>query len=223
VTAAIIITGDLWQALYPITFNEKVVSIFQYSSQFAVVLGIVFFFFWLTYQMKQLTQTVDYLRRMDDMLPVRKQSALMRMGNRLFEKDQPCVLMLIDTDYFKSINDTYGHDKGDLVLKALVDKISYFRSPQGMIARYGGSTFAVLMTGMTLEVMKEQAEWLRGDIASATVKIDAFLSINVTVSIGVVERMPSHKRFSSMLSRADEALYLAKARGRDQVVILGRI
>ncbi|MBS7527625.1 GGDEF domain-containing protein [Fusibacter paucivorans] len=222
-TVVIIVTSHLWQAIYPVAFDARTVSIFQYTSQFAVLIGIVFFLFWLTDKMKQLTQSVDYLKQMDDSLPVRKQSALMRIGNQLFEKDQHFILMLIDTDHFKSINDTYGHDKGDFVLKALVEKISYFNSPQSMIARYGGSTFAVLMTGTSLEIVKDQAEWLRGDIASAMIKIDEFLSINVTVSIGVAERMPSHTRFSSTLSRADEALYLAKARGRDQVVILGKI
>jgi diguanylate cyclase (GGDEF)-like protein/PAS domain S-box-containing protein len=124
----------------------------------------------------------------------------------------PLSLILLDIDHFKSVNDTFGHDVGDDVLKHLSSIIKSNIRQIDIFARWGGEEFLILSPGTNLAEVKIFAEKLRLAIENAT-----FPTIEkVTVSIGLSE-FDVDDTFSNLFKRADKALYYAKNNGRNQV------
>jgi len=121
------------------------------------------------------------------------------------------VILYLDIDHFKKINDTYGHDKGDEVLKKLGEilKTSFRRSD--IVGRWGGEEFIVILKNSDYDNGIELAERLRKRVEESD-----FNGINVTISIGV-SKFENEKEFEKAIKKADEALYEAKNNGRNQV------
>ena len=136
---------------------------------------------------------------------------LRRYGNRL-------SLMILDVDHFKNINDQYGHAVGDQVLVDLSDTIRSSLRSSDSLTRWGGEEFVILCPNTTLSIVSKLAERLRKKIA--TVNFQQVGSI--TVSFGAAECGPS-ETWEQWLHRADEALYLAKSSGRDQVQVVKKL
>ncbi|HNQ03036.1 MAG TPA: diguanylate cyclase [Thiobacillaceae bacterium] len=132
---------------------------------------------------------------------------------------QALSLLLLDLDYFKQINDTYGQLRGDEVLKSLV-RVCQGLGPVDMdevVARLGGEEFAMLLPGLDQEAARMHAEHIRASIWNTPVTLtDA--AIHITVSIGVVQWHPGES-LAELLNRADQALQLAKCRGRNRVAV----
>lgn len=130
----------------------------------------------------------------------------------------PVALLMFDIDYFKKINDVFGHDSGDVVLKNLVVKLTdaLHKSPH-LLARMGGEEFAVVLPNCSLPKANELALSCLDAIRKLIV-IHSQAQIRFTVSIGLALRLDQEDS-SSWLKRADLALYRAKNNGRDQVVI----
>jgi len=118
---------------------------------------------------------------------------------------------MIDVDHFKKYNDTYGHLEGDLVLKKLGNVLRRCVREQDTVIRFGGEEFSVIMPGSTLEESRVMAERVRKAIAE-----ERFPNQGITVSIGVSSRS-GEDDIDTLLKRADEALYDAKANGRNCV------
>jgi diguanylate cyclase (GGDEF)-like protein len=131
---------------------------------------------------------------------------------------QPLALMVIDVDHFKWINDTHGHAAGDEVLCVLTDALSEQVRRIDVVGRLGGEEFAVVMPGADLVRAEEAAERLRARISGLRVDL-ATGPVRMTVSIGVTECDVWTEQLTDAMSRADEAMYLAKAAGRDRVVM----
>jgi diguanylate cyclase (GGDEF)-like protein/PAS domain S-box-containing protein len=129
---------------------------------------------------------------------------------------QPCAVMMLDIDRFKSINDTYGHDAGDSVLCAMVLACKVGLRTVDMLARWGGEEFLILLPDTGLEAANVIAERLRESVAALQVPVGINASIDFTVSIGVA--VPVNDDLHDLLRRADGALYAAKAGGRNRVV-----
>lgn len=129
-----------------------------------------------------------------------------------------CAAMIIDVDLFKSINDQYGHAVGDAVLREIADTMaSHVREPV-VLGRMGGEEFLVVLPDTLPASALQVAERLREAVAS----IDAtrwFSHRNITISIGVALSRPERDDSSSLLHRADDALYEAKHAGRNRVVL----
>jgi len=125
-------------------------------------------------------------------------------------------LLMVDVDYFKSINDTYGHGVGDEVLRALAGMISDSLREEELVGRLGGEEFAVLLPETGLEGALDAAGRLREQVSRAPVATGQG-DLNVTVSIGVSDWREAEEPVESLLIRADEALYAAKNEGRDRV------
>lgn len=124
------------------------------------------------------------------------------------------VLLMIDVDHFKLINDTYGHLVGDQYLKIVaVSIVDFFRSSD-LIGRFGGEEFMVAVPGVTITEFKEKAEDLRKHISDALFKIGGQV---VTVSIGALYTK-YHQEATTLVEVADDALYEAKETGRNKVV-----
>ena len=132
-------------------------------------------------------------------------------------KKVPYCLAMIDIDFFKKVNDSYGHDAGDQVLKVVA---LYMRKHfgSGLTARLGGEEFAVLIHGLDTDNLYNKLDDFRREISVSTIPV-ADMAISITLSLGVV--FDSHDEFAQQLSEADNALYFAKENGRNQVVISG--
>ena len=135
-----------------------------------------------------------------------------------FDAQQAAVLML-DLDYFKRINDTWGHAAGDAVLRQVGEAINAQIREVDVCSRLGGEEFAVLLTGAAPLAAREFAERLRRRIADITVMHEGN-NIKVTASIGVAALRATDDDADAALMRADRALYGAKEAGRDRVEII---
>ena len=124
-------------------------------------------------------------------------------------------LVLLDVDHFKKINDTYGHQTGDLVLKGLAQQVSTALRDVDTFGRWGGEEFLCLLPNTTYEEAMECAERLRADLANARL-VEAMPDFVVTASFGVVGCCGEDDA-DSVMSRVDAALYEAKAAGRNRV------
>ncbi|AEA96345.1 diguanylate cyclase response regulator [Alteromonas mediterranea] len=123
------------------------------------------------------------------------------------------ALALIDLDFFKSINDTHGHDAGDIVLKAIAALIEFY-FPDEIISRFGGEEFCIYMPSITLENACKRLEDFRKVVEAEVIQLPK-TDIKVTCSIGV---SGTHtQRVDKLLSLADKQLYAAKHDGRNQV------
>lgn len=128
-------------------------------------------------------------------------------------------LILIDIDYFKKINDTYGHVAGDKVLAELSDQLHDLVRIEDVLARYGGEEFAILCPGITIIEALRFAERIRKRIESSTFFYED-MEIAVTVSIGVSCIPTIAANFpTEFLKAADAALYRAKHNGRNRVEV----
>lgn len=131
-------------------------------------------------------------------------------------RGEPCSIAMLDIDHFKKLNDGYGHEVGDRVLKAVAGRLSVMLDGTGhMLARLGGEEFSVLLLGLDASAAAAFCEGLREDIAQMRVVLDDS-ELGVTVSIGVAE-IAEHESFSNYLNAADQLLYLAKGLGRNRV------
>ncbi len=131
-------------------------------------------------------------------------------------------VVFFDLDHFKKINDTYGHDAGDYVLKEVTKLIvtSGLR-PKDVFARYGGEEFVILMGTANADKAREQAEKIR-DLVEKHFFAYENKRIPVTVSMGVAQLDSQTESAQTLLRMADKALYSAKAGGRNRVVVAGR-
>jgi len=131
---------------------------------------------------------------------------------------RPCSLIMTDIDRFKSINDTYGHQAGDVVIQSIAKMMKNFCRPGDLVARYGGEEFAMLCADCDNATGARRAEEVR--LAFSRVRHDALGDRSVTASFGVTEVQPGDTP-ETMLRRADRALMTAKESGRNRVVQLG--
>jgi diguanylate cyclase (GGDEF)-like protein len=127
--------------------------------------------------------------------------------------ERPLSLVLVDVDHFKGINDAHGHDRGDAVLRGVAQKIAATTRQVDFVGRIGGEEFAILLPETALFEAMQFCEKIRATIAS-----DPIASQHVTVSLGVANVPHSYAIDTSELVRAaDQALYRAKANGRNRV------
>jgi len=152
--------------------------------------------------------------------------ALARLGRRY-------TLAILDIDHFKKVNDTYGHDVGDQVLKMVADKLSTVGC--GKVFRYGGEEFAVILPRKKLKEALQKLERMRLAVEDARFILRGEKRpkkklknqpqnsnkqgnvLKVTISIGVAERTAHHESVSDVMKSADQALYRAKKAGRNQI------
>ena len=129
----------------------------------------------------------------------------------------PLCAMMIDIDFFKKVNDTYGHASGDTVLRTVASIIKEHLRESDIPARYGGEEFAVLLPYTHIEEAKIVGERLRKAVENASIPIDK-KNINVTISMGLAEFSPQETG-EDLFKRADSALYEAKESGRNRVCV----
>jgi len=130
--------------------------------------------------------------------------------------EYPVAVAIIDIDHFKRINDTHGHDSGDIAIQATANMLEECLRKSDLLARYGGEEFCMMMEDLTREQVEHVTEKIRHQFESFRLKM-ATDTIGFTVSIGVY--YGDSGSLESMIKIADEALYTAKETGRNKVVI----
>ena len=146
--------------------------------------------------------------------------ALAREIDRVARAGEPALLLALDIDHFKQVNDTQGHASGDLVLKAVAQALLDSVRPMDMVARIGGEEFAIVMPNCAPAFGQAVAERVRRRVEAMPVAIGPSQQIGVSVSIGGAFA-PQWVRSSPALwiERADVQLYRAKAEGRNRVCL----
>jgi two-component system, cell cycle response regulator len=135
---------------------------------------------------------------------------------RIADGAQAAAVLMLDVDFFKNINDTYGHAAGDTVLREVAHRLARNVRSFDLVARYGGEEFVVVMPETTLPIAVMVAERLRNAVADKPVALpERGSEISVTISIGIAIVEDRGDSATASLSRADAALYEAKANGRN--------
>ncbi|WP_019613286.1 GGDEF domain-containing response regulator [Psychromonas ossibalaenae] len=164
---------------------------------------------------------LKYLASRDHLTGLFNRRHFFEDGNRLFEqqkkKQSTMAVALLDIDFFKKVNDNYGHDAGDAVLQQLGKVLQEEFSGKDIAARFGGEEFCFLLCDKTSEQALLELQRLAARIADLTFVLEDDFEFKVTVSIGVFSGREGS--LQSSLSRADKALYQAKENGRNQVIL----
>lgn len=136
--------------------------------------------------------------------------------SKFMKNGESPAIMLFDIDYFKQINDKYGHDKGDEVLQMVVDSVYQATRSSDIIIRWGGDEFVGIFPGLKKDNCSLVGEKILSYISSKRIKGEDDL-INVTLSIGFSYFDKSDLEYMDVIKRADMALYDAKSAGRNCV------
>ncbi len=145
------------------------------------------------------------------------------MALRASRDGSPLSLLMVDFDHFKEINDTYGHQEGDRVLKHASQVIASSVRGHDVVGRYGGEEFAVVLRSEGLEAARKVADRIREHLAGIEVGTEAHPHGPLTASIGIAELQAHRARgIDELIRLADLALYRAKTSGRDTVVVYDR-
>jgi diguanylate cyclase (GGDEF)-like protein len=136
--------------------------------------------------------------------------------------DQPLSLIMLDIDFFKEINDEYGHPIGDIVLKRLTEVLTGGVREGDIVCRYGGEEFAIILPQTDLESARFLAERLREQVHKTEIIPEnvspSQRAVKVTISLGMATSSRSMDTEHLLLNQTDQALYLAKEAGRNRVV-----
>ncbi|MBH5391467.1 GGDEF domain-containing protein [Bradyrhizobium diversitatis] len=171
-------------------------------------------------ELKAAYQRIEELAELDELTGAYNRRCIMRLLDAEIEKSRqastPCAIALIDLDWFKRINDAFGHPVGDEVLRTFAITIFANIRPADSFGRYGGEEFLLLLPGMPGDVAQRMLERLRGIVAD--LDWSAFSpGMRVTISAGVAT-LRDIDTADTFLARADRALYSAKAQGRNSIV-----
>ena len=174
----------------------------------------------------------DYLRdRLEESVELALTDALTGLHNRRYmdthlkalteqarSSGRPLSVLFADVDNFKAINDTYGHDAGDSVLRELAARFRRNTRNIDLACRVGGEEFVIVMPDTGLERACQVGERLRSCIAAEPFQANGDTQLEVTASVGIATLDGPHDSAEGLLKRADQALYVAKRGGRNRVV-----
>ena len=175
--------------------------------------------FRLTRQMERAHKVSTVAAQTDELTGLMNRRAFFENAQLLYtqcrQNQQPLCALMLDMDHFKQVNDTYGHQAGDEVLRQVGGVISSSFRQSDVYGRLGGEEFAVLLPNTSLDTARDIAEQLVRTISNMVVEPVQGL----TVSLGVACSNPQDQDLHSLMNTADKALYRAKAQGRNQVVV----
>ena len=212
--AAFLVTW--WWLGYPFELDASMpTTAYAVASWFIYIFGLSHVTYQFARQVKRQNRELDRLQLTD---------AGVELPNRRFfhahateqiaatrDADAPAVLLLIDVDHFKSINDRHGHGAGDEVLRQIAALLREQAGPGGFPARIGGDEFTLLLPGPLAEA-EATARRLRE--AAAALELPQYPQLRIGLSIGVAQLASHHRSLDDWMGAADRAMYQAKAAGR---------
>ena len=158
---------------------------------------------------------LDRLARLDPLTGVLNRYGLRLLLRSKEIKNDLLSFVMVDLDHFKSVNDRHGHAAGDEVLRHVASTLRQAIEPNGAIARYGGEEFLLVLPDCTLDEAVQMAERVRAE--TSALRAPELSDVKITLSAGVAQRRHGESH-AHAVNRADQALLLAKAQGRDRVV-----
>ena len=170
----------------------------------------------------QRTEALHRLATRDDLTGIANRKEFYRCAQLVWEQFQAdhqiFTFAILDIDHFKSINDTYGHPSGDVVLREFAQAIQRMIRDSDVLGRIGGEEFALLMPDMNLDGAIAALDKVRHHIENLNITLPDSRVVQITVSIGVAESSPEFHDLATMIQQADQFLYAAKRQGRNRVV-----
>ncbi|WP_413164701.1 GGDEF domain-containing protein [Capilliphycus salinus ALCB114379] len=177
-------------------------------------------------ELRQVNQQLKQLSRTDPLTQIANrgyfETYLQQEWQRSIREKYPLSVILLDVDYFKRYNDTYGHPAGDYCLKQIAQSLKKsVQRPADLVARYGGEEFVIILVNTDEKGAVHLAEKIRREIQNLNIPHQASeVSDRVTVSIGISTTIPtSETQPDRLIKQADEALYSAKQQGRDRYIL----
>jgi len=168
----------------------------------------------------ELNDQMQHLASQDDLTRLPNRRSLYGQLRDLWDgwgrTDAPLSCILLDIDYFKKINDQFGHEAGDEALREVATTVRSVTRSGDYCGRFGGEEFLVVCPEASLTDVTQVAERIRAAVEELTIPFGN-LDLAVTVSLGVAQRQPGDDRPEDMINRADQRLYRAKELGRNQV------
>ncbi len=234
----LIVSYRLCNQINNLIFNELLITRLESEKSFASLINEE-----LENEIRQRIETEGKLKEerdkaealADTLLTISSKDGLTGLNNRrrfdeFLEKEwkrcmrvkEPLTLVLCDIDCYKAFNDTHGHLAGDDCLKKIANVLEHFsRRASDFAARYGGEEFAVILPNTPSDMGHYVAEQMRMGVEDLKVEHKSSTAGNVvTISLGVVTMVPEHnKTTDELINLADQALYEAKANGRNQTVV----
>lgn len=165
----------------------------------------------------KLFNKIEYAATHDGLTDLLNREEILNKGEVILKSNINCSIILMDIDYFKLINDNYGHAAGDYVLKSISSIMKYIISKSGYSARFGGEEFLIVIYDCSYSEVKKIAEKLRSYVEKYKFTFSE-QTIDVTVSLGIYNCCIQDKNFYNSIKFADEALYMAKSLGRNKVI-----
>jgi diguanylate cyclase (GGDEF)-like protein len=145
--------------------------------------------------------------------------ALERELHRASRKRVTLALLMLDVDHFKSFNDTYGHEAGDVVLRAVAECLQQSVRSEDVVCRYGGEEFVIILPEISEALALERANAIRRNVSSLHLKFKGDMLRHISMSIGLAMYPAPARNGADLLRMADRALYNAKRGGRDQTEV----
>ena len=195
-------------------------ALYDHAGNFAGVEGI----YRDVTQRKNLERELQRLATTDMLTGIANRRAFLETAESAYahscHSGEPLTLLMLDLDHFKAINDRYGHLEGDRALVAFAQAVKSQLRASDAVGRLGGEEFGVLLPLTTLAEGLEAAHRILQSVRSLQLSDDTGQAYRITTSVGVGAFRQSDRSLRDMLDRADQALYLAKHRGRDQIASL---
>jgi diguanylate cyclase (GGDEF)-like protein len=164
----------------------------------------------------------ESLARKDELTGISNRREFFNQGDLAFKRAirsrHPVSVIMMDIDHFKDVNDNYGHSAGDKVLETIAKRIKNKLREIDIVARIGGEEFAFVLPETSLDEAVKLVERLRVEIANTAV-VHNTVAVKITASFGICSCLVKNETLETMLTKADDALYMAKNKGRNQVEI----
>lgn len=166
---------------------------------------------------KKLERQLEHLATRDSLTGIHNRRSILSTLEQRLQRKAPLSVLLLDLDFFKRINDRFGHAGGDCVLRRFAELIDQERRSRDDFGRLGGEEFLLILDGAAAAEALQIAERLRAAVSAQTIALPDGQEVQLTVSIGLTQAQPADHGASDVLLRADHALYRAKQQGRDRV------
>jgi len=221
------VTPEIEPLRLPLVFEENLLGILwvwgrgiaksdlPIMSIFAKQIGI-------SLERARLFQEVQSLALTDPLTSLHNRRSLFQLGKIEFSRGhrmgRPIACMMLDLDLFKQINDNYGHPVGDQILQEFAKRCKDSVREIDLVGRYGGEEIIILLPETDLLPAVQVAERICSGVATTPIQVSQ-QEIHVTVSIGVAAKDENTVDLETLIARADQAMYIAKHKGRNRVAV----
>lgn len=216
--------------LFSNELNESEVYANEFWLRSMVVLYLPILAVWVIFfeiilsQWRRRERKIEILSQKDALTNLFNRRYINHFITSLIKQSRQYAFVIIDLDHFKKINDTYGHDAGDIVLKRVANILMIETKREDIVGRLGGEEFVLVLPDCNLELANQISERCRLGIERLKIMINENVTLNITASLGIAvsdeydrQNLNLDENKQKIYSIADQAMYLAKQSGRNQV------